>query len=451
MGVVCPGFDTPARLGAKFRGLADARLLLFPPPNIAGQTPAQVTEHTQTLVDKLIGELTKPITRGEPASITSAKANPRDVAFRGNIDELNEFFHENRWTEGLPIVPPTIAAVEAMLRFTDRDPDDVVGVLRPGWCEATVWKIAVNGVMAGCRPEYLPILLAIIEAVAAPDAGIEGFNSTSGQIPLIVLNGPIIRELDFNHGQGMVRARRQANMAVSRFLSLCLINIARLRLGETDMSVFDRNYIPVVAEAEDESPWEPLSVDLGFKPGSNVVTVQSAAMLGYSFESWGNVDNHLRIIAQQVARDLGNSHYMVHPTLGPATTPAICISPEIASILAKGGYSKQDVKQYLFDHARVPAHQLEEFLQRLALLPTTRPEDSTLCEMVRLGRLPKALGESEDPNRLVPVVRFPDEFMIVVTGLPTRNRTRILRQGGAHGVRSSKEIGLPANWRQLLK
>ncbi len=433
-------------------------MLFFPPPNIAAQTPAQVTTHAKTLVDKVIGQLTNPTTRSEAAALPGANAKPRDIVFRGDINELNEFFHENRWTEGLPIVPPTIRAVEAMLKFTDRDPDEIVGVLRPGRCEATVWKIAVNGVMAGCRPEYMPILLAIIEAVAEPDAGIEGFNSTSGQFPLIVINGPITKELEFNHGQGMVRARRQANMSISRFLSLCLINIARLRLGETDMAVFDRNYYPAIAEAEDESPWEPLSVELGFKPGANVVTVQSAATLGYNFVSEEPGENHLRIMAREVQRDLGNSYYFVHPTMGPLTTPAILIAPEVASSIAKAGYSKKDVKQYLFDNARVPAHQLEEFLRRLQLLPNTKPGEygdkvaaSTFCEMVKLGRLPRLFCESDDPNRLVPVIRDPDEFMIVVTGLPTRNRSRILRQGGAHGRRFSKEIKLPANWQQLLK
>jgi hypothetical protein len=335
------------------------------------------------------------------------------------------------------------------LKFTDRKPDEVVGVLRPGRCEATVWKIAVNGVMAGCRPEYMPVLIALTEALADPRSGIEGFNSTSGQFPVIVINGPIVKELEFNYGHGMMRSRRQANMTVSRFLSLCLINIARLRLGETDMTTFDRNYQPAIAEAEDESPWEPLAVTLGFKPGTNVVTVQSAAMLGYSFLSEGDAASHLRIMAQEVARDLGNSHYLIHPTLGPVTSPAILIGPHVANIIAKAGFSKQDVKQYLFERARVPAHQLEEFMQRHALLPDIDASDITFCEMVKQGRLAQLFCESNDPDRLVPVVQNPDEFLIVVTGLPDRNRSRILRQGGAHGRRTSKEIRLPADWARL--
>jgi hypothetical protein len=449
VGLVCPGFDNTVRLAAKFRGLADARLVMFPPPNISVQTPDEVREHAKSLVDTVIAELTRT-TAGDDAA-AGVRANPRDIVFRGDLDAVNEFFHENRWTEGLPVVPPTRAAVEAMLKFTDREPDEVVGVLRPGRREVTVWKTAVNGVMAGCRPEYLPILLAIMEAEADPNSGIEGFNSTSGQFPVIILNGPIIKELNINHGQGMVRGRRQANMSISRFLSLCMINIARLRLGETDMTTFDRNYYPAVAEAEEDSPWEPLSETLGFKPGSNVVTVQGAAMMGYSFLSEGDAESHLRIMAQEVARDLGNSHYLIHPMLGPVTSHGIYIGPQVANIIAKAGYSKQDVKQYLFDHARVPAHQLEEFMKRHALLPDIDPKDITFCEMVRQGRLPKHFCESEDPNRMVAVVQNPDEFLIVVTGLPTRNRSRILRQGGQHGRRVSREIKLPTNWQQLCR
>jgi hypothetical protein len=437
------------RLASRFRGLADARLVMFPPPNISVQTPEQVRGHATKLVDEVIAQLGRDTARADTES-RRASADPREIVFRGDLVQVNDFFHENRWSEGLPVIPPTIAAVEEMLRFTDRAPDDVVGVLRPGRCEATVWKVAVNGVMAGCRPEYMPILLALIETEADPKSGIEGFNSTSGQFPTIIINGPIVRELQFNHGQGMMRARRQANMAISRFLALSFINIARLRLGETDMTTFDRNYQPVIAEAEDESPWEPQSVDRGFKRGANVVTVQSAAMLGYSFLTEGDALSHLRIMAQEVARDLGNSHYLVHPGLGPSTSPAILIAPQVANIIAKAGYSKADVKQYLFEHARVPARQLEQFMQRHALLPDIEAEEITFREMVRRGRLPALFCESDDPERLVPVVQHPDEFTIVVTGLPTRNRSRILRQGGSHGRRTSREIRLPSNWEALL-
>jgi hypothetical protein len=347
-----------------------------------------------------------------------------------------------------------LEAVDEMLKYTDREPDEVVGVLRPGRCEATVWKIAVNGVMAGCRPEYMPILVALIEAAADPKSGIEGFNSTSGQIPIVILNGPLFKELNFNHGQGMMHGERQGNISVSRFYSLCLINIAKLRLGESDMTVFDRNYYPAIVEAEDDSPWEPLSETLGFKKDSNVVTIQGAAALGYCILSEGDAESHLRILAQEVARDIGNSHYLIHPMLGPVTSHLITIGPQVASIIAKAGYSKQDVKQYLFDHARVPANQLEEFMVRHALVPDIDPKDITFCVMVKRGMLPKHFCENEqtaDPNRLVPVVQNPGEFLIVVNGFANRNRSRILRQGGQHGRRTSREITLPKNWQELKK
>lgn len=426
-------------------------MVKYPPPNISVQNKDEVYQCAKTLVDDLLRELTKPSNGGKAAVGTGAESKFRDIEFRGDLDEVNEFFDQNRWTDGLPIVPPTIEAVEAMLNFTDHSPEDVVGVLRPGRCEATVWKIAVNGVMAGCRPEYMPVLLALIEAVAEESFHIRGFNSTGGPFPLIIINGPIIKELEFNHGQGVFRARRRANITISRFLSLCMINIARLRLGETDMATFDRNYYPVVAEAEDESPWEPLSVEFGFKPGSNVVTVQSARSLNKAFMSVGDAAEQLQIIARETARQLCGQTHLVHPHLGPETSPAIFLSPLVASMLAEAGYSKADVKQYLYEKARVPAHQLDEFYPRLALLPTTNPAGVTMCELVRLGRLPKHFCLSEDPNRILPVVQRPEEFVIVVTGQPTRNRNRILPQNGKYGKRVSKEIRLPANWQQLLK
>ncbi len=436
------------RQAANFHGLPEVRSVLFPPPNIGAQTADEVRKHAKALFDKVVGELMRSMAAAKGAA--KKRADPRKIVCTGDFDELSEFFLENRWTEGLPIVPPTIKAVEAMLKFTDRNPHEVVGVLRPGKCEATVWKIAVNGVMAGCRPEYMPILIAIIEAESEPDSGIEGFNSTSGQFPLIIVSGPITRELGFNHGQGMVKGNRQANIAISRFFSLCLINIACLRLGETDMTTFDRNFYPVIVES-DESPWGPVSVDLGFAQDCNVVTVQSAATLGYSFLTEGEADSHLRIVAQEVARDLGNFDFIIHPMLGPATTPAILLSPLVATVIARAGYSKQDVRNYLFEKSRIPAHQIEEFMRRRALLPDIDPNDITLCEMARQGRLPKVFCENEDPDRMIPVVQNADEFMILVTGIPNRNRSRIMRQGGAHGKRFSKEIKLPANWSQLFR
>jgi hypothetical protein len=130
---------------------------------------------------------------------------PGDIVFEGDLDEVNRFFYENDWSDGLPIVPPTLERVAAFLRFADRPAETELGVLLPDKRRATVWNVAVNGVMAGCRPEYMPILVALIEAMADPRYGVEHSGNTPGAETLIILNGPIIKELGFNYEQGALR------------------------------------------------------------------------------------------------------------------------------------------------------------------------------------------------------------------------------------------------------
>src|SRR5207247_10499552 len=118
------------------------------------------------------------------------------------LDEVSRFFYENDWSDGLPIVPPTPERVAEFLRWTDLSYETELGVLLPDQRRATVWNVAVNGVMAGCRPEYMPILVALIEAMADPRYGVEHSGNTPGAETLIILNGPLIKELGFNFEQG---------------------------------------------------------------------------------------------------------------------------------------------------------------------------------------------------------------------------------------------------------
>ena len=204
------------------------RLLEFAPPNIGAMRKDELVAATLAKVDELIALFTRPA----PGSIGvegaascgpkvgSAESGSRAVVFSGDLNEVNDYFREQIWSDGLPIVPPTLAEVEAFLSFIDRSPDEVIGILPPTRLPATVWKVAVNGVMAGCRPEYMPVLVAIAEAISVPRFGIENVGSTVGLTPLIILNGPIIKELGFNSGQGVLRPQAQANITVSRFLRL---------------------------------------------------------------------------------------------------------------------------------------------------------------------------------------------------------------------------------------
>lgn len=422
---------------AKAEGVPNARFVEYPPPNISAQSPEEVREYAEALFDKVIEALTKEVASTEGTQ-TVVEPDPRDIVFKGTFDEVNKYFYENQWTDGLPIVPPTIEKVQEFLQYTDRSPDEVIGVLEPGKREATIWKIAVNGVMAGCRPEYMPVLIAVAEAAADPRFGIQHAGSTSGWAPFIILNGPIVNQLDFNSGPGATRPGRQANITVSRFLRLFMINVPRYLVGVTDKATFGQNYYGVLAEAESDSPWEPLTVDRGFKRGANVVTVTSAETISDAFASFGEGERQLKTIAWQAARLLSTVPAILG--FGRERSVVVTFSPLVANLIAKGKYSKQDVKQYLFQNVRMRASEFDTILT-----------EGTACSFVEAGRLEKQFCESTDPDRMLPLVHSPNDFLIVVSGDPTRNRSFITLQGGEQGLATSKEIKLPSNWNGFKK
>jgi hypothetical protein len=155
----------------------------------------------EVLVDQIVRYLTSEEAQ-EPVVAPSLSSAQRDIVFRGTFEAVNAHFHENGWTDGLPVVPPSLEKIEAFLRFTDRSPDGVLGVMHPSQAQATIWNIAVNGVMAGCRPEYMPILVAIVEIMADPEYGMKHGGSTPGWEAMIILNGPIRNQLGLDSGQG---------------------------------------------------------------------------------------------------------------------------------------------------------------------------------------------------------------------------------------------------------
>jgi hypothetical protein len=290
----------------------------------------------------------------------------------------------------------------------------------------------------------MPVLLAVTEAIADSRFGLQHAGSTSGWTPLIILNGPIIKELDFNCGQGVLRPEKQANVTVARFLRLIMINIARYLVGITDMATFGFNYIPVLAEDEERSPYEPLSVDRGFKPDSNVVTVISVLSMSYHFPSLGTAEEQLHAISKEARRELGGAFARVMTIFGPEASPLLCLSPLVASILSESGLSKNDIRQYIYDHAKIPAWEFDENLA--ALWP-----DFTVKNAVEQGKLPDLFYENDDPDRLLPVLRSPDQLLIAVSGCWNRNRNFIVSQGGDQGLAVSKKIELPDDWEHRSK
>jgi hypothetical protein len=366
----------------------------------------------------------------------------RDIVVTGTFEEVNEHFLRNQWSDGLPIVPPTIDKIEAFLEFTDRAPDEVLGILHPSRAAATVWNVAVNGVMAGCRPEYMPVLLAIVEVMADPEYGLKHGGSTPGWEAMIIVNGPICGALGFDDGQGAQRPGNQANTSIGRFYRLFARNVPRFLPGSTDMTTFGQMFRAVVAENEQacaEMGWTPLHVMRGFDADESVVTITSVRAASDPFATAGETaERHLDYIVDWVKR-------MVEPyqsSRGYVETHVLVLTPVIASLLAGAGYSKQDVARYLTKNAVVPARYYEWSM----LQADHHPPGTTLASLVEKGELPRQWRESDDPERLVPLLLPQSQWLIVVAGDPLRNRSCIYRQNFKQGYATSKKVRLPAKW-----
>lgn len=347
---------------------------------------------------------------------------PRDVVARGDLDAILERFLAEGWSDGLPIVPPTHERVERFLRFTDRDRDEILGVLPPDRREATVWSVAVNGVMAGCRPEYLPLLIAVVEAIADPEFRLEDAGSTPGWEPLVVVSGTIAAELGFNSGTGAMRVGRQANTSVGRFLRLYMRNIAGLRIppGDTDHGAIGAGFNVALAE-DDEAVrrmgWEPLRVDLGFGLDDDVVMVQSMLTASTPIYSAGDrAEDHFEAIAVLLGEAMASWCFLGLEKA--AWHPLVVLCPSIAAAIAADGHGKGDLRQYLYDHVWTTARGMERYSYAVGL------EDWSLETVVREGRAGAEYAASADPDRPVRMLLRPEWTSIVVAGSPARNQSR---------------------------
>ncbi|MFM6831417.1 MAG: UGSC family (seleno)protein, partial [Novosphingobium sp.] len=199
--LVCEGFLSQAY--ATRTGLGYPNM---PVATIVGHPGAQsIVEIRRNAIEVTAAEVIANLTVQPDEVVLEPEPGAREIVFEGSFEEVNDFFYEREWSDGLPIVPPTPAKIAEFLSFTDRDPNETLGIVLPESRAVTIWSIAANGVMAGCRPEYMPILIALGEAMADPDYGVEHSGNTPGSETLIILNGPIIKQLGFNYTQGVLR------------------------------------------------------------------------------------------------------------------------------------------------------------------------------------------------------------------------------------------------------
>ena len=281
----------------------------------------------------------------------SLEAGRRVLPVTGSLDEVNAYFYERGWTDGLPIVPPTRERVEGLLTGWPGEPDEEIAEVPPLMGVATVRAVAVNAVMAGCLPEYLPVVVAAVSAITKPRYGLSHRQTTTHPATaLIIVNGPIAKRLKVNSGSGLFGPGWRANATIGRALRLCLINLGGAAPGEVDRAqhAHPGKYTYCIAENEDANPWEPYHVERGFQPGESTVTLTCGEAPHCITDNY-NTEPHALLFgyADSMATLGGNN-------LSSQGEPVLVMAPEHAAYVARAGWRKADVKRYLFEKARKP-------------------------------------------------------------------------------------------------
>ena len=264
-------------------------------------------------------------------------------------DPIEELFARGV-TDGLPVVPPTAERVQAAVAASGRRGDELIGLVAPANGRATVERIAVNAVMAGCRPEYLPVVLAAVEAICDPDFALVGVSGTTDAVaPLVIVNGPVRRALEVNCAASVFGAGFRANATIGRAVRLVWVNVGGARPGVISMSTFGQpgRYSYCIGEHEEASPWEPLSVERGFAAGESTVAVMAA-------EPPQVVVNATARTAREILSTVARAGTVIaSPDVAPLGDTLLVIAPEHAATIAADGWSKADVRRFVWDECRI--------------------------------------------------------------------------------------------------
>ena len=318
-----------------------------------------------------------------PAAALTSKRH----AVGGDLADAIEFCHAQGWTDGLPVVPPTADRVTAMLEAARLDPAEEIAYIAHRAVSITAEKVAINAVMAGCKPEYMPVVIAGIEGIADPLWSYHGpGTSTAGAAVLMVVNGPIARELDVNQGDNLFGPGWRANLTIGRAVRLVMRNVCGSRPGTLDRGTLGHpgKLSYVIAENEAESPWPPVHVERGFQRDQSAVSVMAA-------EAPHQFYNQLSNTAEGVLTTLCDDMRISGNVMGQPQY-VLVLAGEHMRTIARDGWSKADVRRFVFEHTRNShAHLKQTHRMAGAVLPG-------------------------DETRLRPLVESPDDILVVAAG-----------------------------------
>ena len=451
--IAAPGFTDQARYTALNNGVPVMRIAQYPGA-FALHSEAELIKNTREVLWKqIIDGLTRPITSEEIASGTAAsRGDIRDDAYYGTLDEVNQYFSEMNWTDGLPIVPPTFERVNEFLRYTDYQWNERIAVLPIAHRDVTAWHVAVNGVMAGCKPEYMPILIAMTKALGGGDFR-RTLASTHAWVPFCWLNGPVARQLGIDSGQGQIN--EDANIVIGRFMNLALMNLCGYYVKQDRMGTF--GYPVSWCIAEDDAAclragWKPYHVCKGYYLNDNTITTASTLL-------WGNnmapSTTDPQKIAELMAWDISERCQFALGSGKQYTFRTILITEPVAATLAKKYPTTESLENTLINLSRRPLqerafanyyanpggakdggqHTLKQYTGHLRR-----------TEQAQMTVAPAWHDTDAQQIETIPTMRK-NMTVFLVTGDAARNKIQTMPGGGY----STVEIELPKNWDQLMK
>jgi hypothetical protein len=301
----------------------------------------------------------------------------------------NELYQDNGWTDGLPIVPPTEDLVRRFLDAARHGPADVVGVEPVRRRRITAEKVAIAAVMAGCRPEYMPVVLAVVRAMCAPEFGLHGTSaSTGGSAPFVIVNGPVRRAIGMNATHNVLSTGNRANATIGRTTRLLILNVLGGVPGRLDRSTLGHpgKFTYCVAEDEDDNPWTPLAQERGVPPGESAVTVIAAGSPHQLMNEW---TRDPRELAETYAATI-RANLLTYSIW--AGNYAIVVGRQHRETFIAAGWSKRDLREYVHERARV-----------------TRGDWRTVGKGAVVG---------SKATNVHPALRSPDDLLVVAAGGP---------------------------------
>jgi len=406
--VVDRPFQADVQVTCKKEGMPDLRRIIAPHP--CSDVPE---EEARKLAAEIVDRLTSPLLEKERNPEKASSGATSRIAFKGTLEDIDRFFNRRQWTDGLPIMPPTEKAVEKMLEHSSHSRDCLVAeAFLPESLSVTVENVATVGVMAGCEPQYFPLLLAMVEAASSHRFASLVRSTTSSSFSTFV-NGPFAREIGMNCGGNALGSGtgNKANATIGRFLRLALICLGDARTGVSDMSSIGNpsKYSFAFAENEERSPWEPFHVTAGFEPEDNVVTM----MIG----GWSGMGPFARMMADvelgldSIAKAI--SHFEL------PNGAMVLMDPLVASKVAAAGYDKSKAEQRIRNAA---TRTLREFRNDYFYTPFIEPSLIGNGAYSDLVTWPQHYAELPD-EEVVPV--FPENAVrIVIVGGETNPMTQ---------------------------